>query len=347
MTTRTRIAILGGSGYTGAELIRLLLGHPQVEIAALSGDSQAGKPVEEVYPHLVGYGLPALVRAEEISWDKIEVAFCCLPHGMTQEVVAALPEHLIVIDLSADFRLADAGVYAQWYGHAHRAIALQQEAVYGLTEHARAAVAKARIIANPGCYPTGAQLPLIPLLRAGLIERDGIVINSVSGTTGAGRAAKQSMLFSEMGEGMSPYGVGHHRHMPEIEQGLTQAAGGPVGFSFTPHLAPMSRGILSTIYVAIAKGARVEDLRQCLAKAYAREVFVPVVAEGVVPATQHVRGSNRCMIGVFADRVPGRAILVSALDNLVKGASGQAVQNLNVRMGWDEALGLGGGAIFP
>jgi N-acetyl-gamma-glutamyl-phosphate reductase len=252
-----------------------------------------------------------------------------------------------VVDLSADFRLADPAAYAKWYGHEHQAPALQSEAVYGLTELARAAVAKARLVANPGCYPTSAQLPLVPLLESGEIESRDIIIDAKSGVSGAGRDAKQQNLYGEVAEGIHAYGIASHRHAPEIEQGLSQAAGAPVLVNFTPHLMPMSRGILSTIYVKLANGSTADDLRSRLAGRYASEAFVRVLPAGQSPATRHVRGSNHCLIGVFADRMPGRAILVSVIDNLVKGASGQAVQNMNLMAGWPETTALEQQPLFP
>ncbi|HVA12994.1 MAG TPA: N-acetyl-gamma-glutamyl-phosphate reductase [Stellaceae bacterium] len=343
---RTRIGILGASGYTGAELLRILAHHPQVAIGALTADRQAGKRIGAVFPHLARHDLPDLVAIPDVDWSALDLVFCCLPHGTTQDVIAGLPSHLRVLDLSADFRLADPDVYAQWYGHAHRAVGLQREAVYGLTEVARAAIAKARLVAVPGCYPTGAQLPLIPLVKAGVIDADDIVIDAKSGVTGAGRAAKESSLFAEVSEGISAYGIAHHRHMPEIEQGLSRAAGRPITISFTPHLMPMNRGILSTIYVRM-KNATIDDLRRVLEETYAGEAFVHVLPHGQYPATHHVRGSNLCLIGLGADRLSGRAILVSAIDNLVKGASGQAVQDMNVMLGLPEITGLQQEPLFP
>ncbi len=345
--SRVRIAILGASGYTGAELLRILAHHPQAEIAALTADRQAGKKMGAVFPHLARHDLPDLVAIPEVDWSKVDLAFCCLPHGTTQEVIAALPKHLRVLDLSADFRLADPATYAQWYGHAHRAVNLQKEAVYGLTEIARAAIGSARLVAVPGCYPTGAQLPLIPLVKAAVIDADDIVIDAKSGVTGAGRAPKETSLFAEVSEGISAYGIANHRHMPEIEQGLSAAAGRKVTVSFTPHLMPMNRGILSTIYVRMTGGATIEDLRHTLEGAYEGEAFVRVLPQGQVPATHHVRGSNLCLIGLAQDRLSGRAILVSAIDNLVKGASGQAVQDMNVMLGIPETSGLQQEPLFP
>jgi N-acetyl-gamma-glutamyl-phosphate reductase len=333
MDKTVSIAIIGASGYTGAELIRLLLSHPHARIAALTGDSQAGKPIGDIYPHL--------------RFTAIDIAFCCLPHGTTQAVIAGLPGHVRVIDLSADFRLADPAAYATWYGHAHQAVELQKEAVYGLTEIMREQVQKARLVANPGCYPTSAALPLIPLLKARAIEASPIIIDAKSGVTGAGRSAKQASLYTEINDGISVYGIASHRHAPEIEQSLSRVAGQPMVVTFTPHLIPMNRGILSTIYVRLSGAHTAQDLRAILAKAYAGEPFVHVLPEGAMPSTHQVRGTNNCVIGVFADRVKGQAIVVSAIDNLVKGASGQAVQNMNVMYGFAEDAGLQLTAVFP
>ena len=344
---RIRIGILGASGYTGAELIRLLARHSAADIRLLSAERSAGKPVEAVFPHLSGLDLPRLIHIDDADWSGLDLVFCALPHGTTQEVIAALPAHLKIVDLSADFRLHDLAAYETWYGHAHRAPDLQREAVYGLTEINRDAIRGARLCANPGCYPTASQLPLIPLLEAGLIEAEDIVIDAKSGVSGAGRAAKESSLFAEVAEGIHAYGVASHRHAPEIEQGLSEAAGRPVAVTFTPHLVPMNRGILATTYVRLAKGESAAELSRVLAERYAEEPFVQVLPLGSVPATRHVRGSNHCLIGVVADRVPGRAILISAIDNLVKGASGQAVQNMNLMTGLPETLGLEQPALFP
>lgn len=343
MSKNINIAIIGASGYTGAELIRILLGHPHVSLKILTGDSSAGKDIGEVYPHLRFKGLPKLISHEQADFSGIDLVFCCLPHGTTQQVISKLPKHLKIIDLSADFRLSDIASYAQWYGHAHQAADLQKEAVYGLTEHAREQVKNARLVANPGCYPTSAALPLIPLLKAGAIEKTGIIIDAKSGVTGAGRSVRQSNLFTEIDGGISAYGIANHRHMPEIEQSL----GSGITVTFTPHLMPMNRGILSTIYVKLAGKNTAADLRAILEKTYKGEAFVHIAPEGVMPSTHQVRGTNDCVIGVFADRIPGQAILVSVIDNLVKGASGQAVQNMNVMYGWPETNGLQMSAVFP
>jgi N-acetyl-gamma-glutamyl-phosphate reductase len=292
-----------------------------------------------------------LSAIEGADWPKLalDLAFCALPHGTTQKVIADLLERAPrtkVVDLSADFRLADPAAYARWYGHEHFASRLQNEAVYGLTEMYRPQVKAARLVANPGCYTTCAQLALIPLLKAHAIDPDEIVIDAKSGMTGAGRAAREEMLFAEVSEGFHAYGVGHHRHMAELDQEFSLAAGREVIVSFTPHLVPMNRGILSTIYVRGTK-ASPEDLHTLLAKTYGDEPFVHVLPFRTLPQTRHVRGSNMTFIGVAADRIAGRAIIVSALDNLTKGASGQAVQNMNVMLGFPETTGIDQVALFP
>jgi N-acetyl-gamma-glutamyl-phosphate reductase len=348
---KAKIGVLGASGYTGAELLRLLIRHPRVEIVLLTADRRAGKTMADVFPQFAPYDLPVLTAIEGADWKAagLDLAFCALPHGTTQKVIADLLKtapRTKVVDLSADFRLSDPGAYAHWYGHAHAAPALQKEAVYGLTEVYRAQIKTARLVANPGCYTTCAELALIPLLKAKAIDADEIVIDAKSGMTGAGRAAKEEMLFSEVSEGFHAYGVGHHRHMSELDQEFSRAAGRDVIVTFTPHLVPMNRGILSTIYT---RGLKVtpQDLHALLAKAYAKEPFVHVLPFGKTPQTRHVRGSNMTFIGLAADRIPGRAIIGAALDNLTKGASGQAVQNMNLMLGFPETMGLEQVALFP
>ncbi len=344
---KVRVGIVGASGYTGAELVRILSAHEGVRIAFLTAERRAGAELSRVFPHLVRLELPSLVALDEADWSGVDLVFCCRPHGTSQEVVAGLPTHLKIVDLSADFRLADPDSYEEWYGRPHRAPELQKEAVYGLTEFAREAIAGARLVANPGCYPTAAQLPLAPLLKEGAITPDDIIIDAKSGVTGAGRAVEEANLYAEVSEGVHAYGVARHRHAPEIEQGLEAAAGKPVTVSFTPHLMPMNRGLLSTIYVRLAQGAGASDLREVLKTRFEDEPFVRVVPEEVVPATRHVRGSNHCLIGIFPDRLPGRAILISVIDNLVKGASGQAVQNMNLMCSLPETAGLLQEPLFP
>ena len=342
------IAVLGASGYTGEEVVRLLALHPAFKVTALTGDRQAGKQFSEVYPHLItATNVPALTKIDEVNWTSIDGVFCCLPHATTQEVVAGLPEHVKVVDLSADFRLKNVQTYAEWYGGEHKAPELQKEVVYGLTEMAREEVKSARVVANPGCYPTCVQLPLVPLLEKKLISTEDIIIDAKSGISGAGRSAKQNLLYCEATEGVNAYGIGKHRHMPEIEQGLSEAAGCNVTISFTPHLMPMSRGMEAASYVKMENGVSVDHLRQALSERYANEPFVHVLAPGNPPFTHHVRGTNYCHINVFQDRIPGRAIVLSVIDNLVKGASGQAIQNMNIMFGQPETTGLMQQALYP
>jgi len=294
--------------------------------------------------------LPKLVAWEDVDWTTLDAVFCGLPHGTTQEIIAAIiaaNPKIKVIDMSADFRLRDVDAYAAVYGHAHRAPKLQREAVYGLTELYREKLRGARLVACPGCYPTAALPSLVPIARAGMIEVGDIVIDAKSGVTGAGRGLKQNTLFSEAGEGLSPYSVGNHRHAPEIEQEIGAAVGTKVTVNFTPHLIPMARGELCTSHVRLKNGASAADLREQLAETYRGEPFVYVAPEGVIPQTQNVRGSNYVQIGVFADRIPGSAIVISTLDNLVKGSAGQALQNMNVAFGVEETTGLLQLPLFP
>lgn len=346
MSQKVRIAVLGASGYTGADLVRLALTHPNVEIAALSANAKAGQAMADVWPHFAHVPLPGLVRAEEIDWSGIDAVFGCLPHAASAALLSTLAG-VRIIDLSADFRLNDAKTYAEWYGNAHPAPELLPDAVYGLTEYAADMLPAARIVACPGCYPTAALLALLPLLEAGLIGRERITINALSGVSGAGRSLKEANLFTEVAEAAHPYGIGRHRHMPEIEQELSKRANGPVTVSFTPHLVPMNRGELETITVELVPGKTAADLRAALGHRYAAAPFVHLLPEGKAPATRMVRGSNHCVLNVFEDRVPGRAIVIAAIDNLVKGSSGQAVQNMNLMFGLPETTGLEAAPLFP
>jgi N-acetyl-gamma-glutamyl-phosphate reductase len=351
MPDKAKIGVLGASGYTGSECVRLLLRHPGVTIAVLTADRRAGHEMRDVFPQFSPFALPKLAALETIDWTReaFDLVFCALPHATTQKVIKDLiakAPATKVVDLSADFRLSPEA-YARWYGHEHLAPELQAQAVYGLVEIYRDDVKQARLVANPGCYTTCAQLPLIPLLRAKAIDPDEIVIDAKSGMTGAGRSAKEAMLFSEVSEGFNAYGVGHHRHMAELDQEFSKAAGRDVIASFTPHLVPMNRGILSTIYVRGRNGGAAGDLHALLLKSYMNEAFVHVLPLGEMPHTRHIRGSNMTFIGVASDRRPGRVIIGSALDNLVKGASGQAIQNMNLMLGFPETMGLEQIALFP
>ncbi|MBO0663767.1 N-acetyl-gamma-glutamyl-phosphate reductase [Jiella sp. MQZ9-1] len=351
MAEQLKIGVLGASGYTGADLVRLALRHPNMEIVALTANSHAGKPMRAVFKHFAHVDLPDLVTIDEADWGALDAVFCGLPHGtthtITREIFASHP-HVKIIDMSADFRLRDAAIYRSWYGVEHSATDIQPEAVYGLTEVYREKIRNARLIACPGCYPTAVLLALVPLAKAGLIDVSDIVIDAKSGVSGAGRGLKENTLFCESGEGLSPYAVGKHRHMPEIEQEIGVAAGvADLRINFTPHLIPMSRGELCTSYLRLAAGKTAADLRHQLIETYANEPFVTIADEDVLPQTQMVRGSNYVVVNVIPDRIPGRAIVISTLDNLVKGSAGQAVQNFNVAFGLDETTGIEQLPLFP
>lgn len=341
MTIKT--AILGASGYTGAELIRLITTHPALTLTALAANSKAGQAMANVFPHLAHLPLPDLCKIDEVDFGKVDLVFCALPHGISHALAREIPAHVKIVDLSADFRLEDAQAYERWYNAPHSAMDLQPEAVFGLPEFYRAQIREARLVANTGCYVATSLLPLVPLLEARVIAPDPIVIDAKSGISGAGRGLKEGMLFAEANEGFQAYGIGHHRHMGELDQELSKAAGTPVCASFTPHLLPITRGMQATIY---ARG-EADAVHHALGQRYADEPFVQVLARGETPKVQHVRGSNLCRIAVFEDRQPGRVIVLSVLDNLMKGASGQAVQNANLLMGLDETTGLTLAPAFP
>jgi len=339
-----KIAILGASGYTGAELVRLIATHPGMEIAALAANSKAGQSMAQVFPHLRHLDLPDLVTIEEIDFAGIDLCFCALPHKTSQEVISALPRDLKIVDLSADFRLRDPEAYQKWYGNPHAAVEMQGEAVYGLTEFYRDEIAGARLVAGTGCNAATGQFVLRPLIAGKVIDLDEIILDLKCGVSGAGRSLKENLLHAELSEGYNAYAVGGtHRHLGEFDQEFSAIAGQEVRIQFTPHLVPVNRGILATAYV---KG-EAEQVHEALAKAYAAEPFIEVLPFGETPSTHHVRGSNFCHIGVVGDRLPGRTIVVGALDNLTKGSSGQAIQNANLMLGLEETEGLMLAPLFP
>lgn len=347
MHKKVNIAIIGASGYTGIELIRLLCNHPYVNIKVLAAERNAGQPVVNIYSHLYSINLPDLITISDIIWDEIDVVFCCLPHATSQSLIKKLPEHLKIIDLSADFRLNDIDLYEQYYGNKHQAPNLQKNAVYGLSEVYRDEIKNARLVACPGCYPSSAVLPLIPLLQNAIIEPNDIIIDSKSGISGAGRSAKTNSLFCEVNESTQAYAVCNHRHIPEIEQSLTEAANATVMVEFVPHLVPMSRGMLTNCYVKTATNVNIEIVRKTLQEFYKNSSFISIMPEGYLPSTRDVIGTNHCYIGIFPGRTSGRMVLISVIDNLIKGASGQAVQNMNIMYEFDEITGLNFTPIFP
>jgi N-acetyl-gamma-glutamyl-phosphate reductase len=343
-----KIGIVGASGYTGGELLRLIAGHPEMEVAWATSRKYAGKEAAEAFPYLGGF---TGVVFEEPTLDGmpegLEAVLVALPHTEAMQAVPALLDRgLKVVDLSADFRLDDGEVYGQWYGSQHTSPVLLQEAVYGLTEWNRQKVAAASLVANPGCYPTAALLALLPLLKRGLVKSGGIVIDAKSGVSGAGRAPKRNTLYAEANEGLTPYLAGRHRHIPEIRQELAKAAGEDVALTFTPHLVPLSRGLLETIYLDLRGGAGLAEVEAAFDEEYGDEPFVSVAPAGLLPAVQDAAGSNVCRLGFTDDPQGGRTIVVSAIDNLVKGASGQALQNLNLMLGFPETTALGAPGLF-
>ena len=344
MTMTYKIAILGASGYTGAELVRLISSHPEMEIVALSGERKAGMEMRDVFPHLRHLDLPKLVKIDQIDFATVDLCFCALPHATSQAVIKKLPKTMKIVDLSADFRLRDAAVYAATYGGQHDAPELQAEAVYGLTEFYRDDIRAARLVAGTGCNAATGMYALNPLIAAGVIDLDGIIIDLKTGVSGAGRALKENLLHAELSEGTHAYAVGGaHRHLPEFDQEFSRIAGRDVKVQFTPHLIPANRGILATVYVQ----GEAEAIHTSFTDAYQGEPFVQVLPIGATPSTRHVRGSNFVHIGVVADRVPGRVVVIAALDNLTKGSSGQALQNANLMLGLDETTGLMHAPVFP
>ena len=338
------IAILGASGYTGAELVRLLATHPSFRIVALSADRKAGLPMAEVFPFLRHLTLPRLQKIDEIDFSKIDLCFCALPHATSQAVIAALPRNLKIVDLSADFRLRDPAAYQTWYGQPHSQPELQKEAVYGLTEFYRPEITAARLVAGTGCNAATGQYAITPLIEAGVIDLDRIVIDLKAGVSGAGRSLKENLLHAELSEGTHTYSAGgKHRHLGEFDQEFSRAAGRPVQVQFTPHLLPMNRGILATVYLDGDPAA----VHATLAARYAAEPFLQVLPFGALPSTRDVRGSNFVHIGVVGDRMPGRVIVVAVLDNLTKGSSGQAIQNANLMLAVKETAGLMLAPVFP
>ena len=334
-----KAAILGGSGYTGFELLRILGNHPAVQVTTITSRQRKGCRVEEVFPGLnsilnLTFEDPANFRA----YSKADIIFSALPHHASMEIAPdLLKKGKRVIDLSADFRLKNANIYEAWYGKHHIAKGLLKKAVYGLPELYRGKIKNAALIANPGCYPTGAILGLAPILKAGIIDTNTIVIDSKSGVSGAGKTASQDTSFAEVNEGFKAYKVGEHRHTPEIEQELGLIAGMDIKVTFVPHLLPVNRGILSTIYAQVTSQKNILNIYK---KYYKGEFFVRIMSEGVFPNISQVKGSNFCDIGLKIDERTGRLIVITAIDNLVKGASGQAVQNMNIMFGLPETLGL-------
>jgi N-acetyl-gamma-glutamyl-phosphate reductase len=351
--SQTSVAVAGATGYMGAELLRLLLVHPKVRLTAvMASERSAGVPVGRLIPSLRGQ---LSLTVEKVDAERLAAQADCvmlaLPYGETHPVVSVLRRHgRRVIDLSSDYRLRSAAEFEAWYRTAHTDPEGLAEAVYGLPELYRKEIAASRLVANPGCYPVGALLAIVPLIKAGLGRPDGIIIDSKSGVTGAGSMSQKPdpmYLYAEQNENLMAYGIAKHRHTPEIEQALAGIVGSPVPVSFTPHLVPMNRGIFTTAYVSLARPASTADCLGVYREAYAGEPFVRVLEEGELPRTRAVLGSNFCDLTVVVDERNGRAVCLSAIDNLGKGGAANAVQNLNIMHGWDERTGLEAPPVYP
>ena len=341
-----KVAIVGGTGYTGVELLRLLAAHPEVELSAITSRSEAGQAVADMFPNLRGHVDLAFCEPDQAGLTDCDVVFFATPNGIAMKHTPGLLDAGVrVIDLAADFRLKDPAEWAQWYGQPHACPDLLEEAVYGLPEVNRAAVAKARLIANPGCYPTAVQLGFLPLLENNLVDVSRLIADAKSGVSGAGRKANVGTLLGEASESFKAYAVPGHRHLPEIRQGLQRATDSAVGLTFVPHLTPMIRGIHATLYAELT--AEVDDLQQLFESRYENEPFVDVLPLGSHPETRSVRGANTCRLSIHRPQGGNTLVVLSVIDNLVKGAAGQAVQNMNIMFGLSETSGLDNIALLP
>ncbi len=340
-----KVGVVGGTGYTGVELLRLLCQHPHVELRAITSRGEAGLPVADMFPSLRGRVGLRFSDPKEADLASCDLVFFATPNGIAMQQAAALLQAGVrIVDLAADFRIRDVALWEKWYGMTHAAPALVAEAVYGLPEAHRASIRKARLVANPGCYPTAVQLGLLPLVEAGLVDLDHLIADAKSGVSGAGRKAEVPTLFSEASDNFKAYGVAGHRHLPEIRQGLAQAAGRSVGLTFVPHLTPLIRGIHATLYARMTKEA---DFQALFQQRYATEPFVDVLPPGSHPETRSVRAANTCRIAVHRPQGGDTLVILSVIDNLVKGAAGQAVQNMNLMFGLEETAGLTQVPILP
>ena len=340
-----KVGIVGGTGYTGVELLRLLLGHPEVDLTAITSRAESGRRVDDLFPNLRGHVDLVFSEPDSAALADCELVFYATPHNVAMNSVPELLDRNIrVIDLSADFRLRDADLWSSWYGEPHACPQLLEQAVYGLPEVNRDRIAAARLVACPGCYPTAIQLGFYPLLARNLVALDSLIASAASGASGAGRQAKVDNLLTEAGDNFKAYAAGGHRHLPEIEQGLSGMAGEPVHLTFVPHLAPMIRGIHATLFARLHGDV---NLQEVFETHYAEEPFVDVLPEGQLPQTRVVRGANTCQMAVIRPQGRDTVVVTVVEDNLVKGASGQAIQAMNIMLGFDETLGLEGVALLP
>lgn len=340
-----KVGIVGGTGYTGVELLRLLARHPEAKIVSITSRKEAGLAVSEMFPSLRGNIELVFSDPQDAMLDRCDIVFFATPNGVSMlQAEDLLRRGVRIIDLAADFRLRNVGEWEKWYGMTHAAPALVAEAVYGLPEANREQIRSARLVANPGCYPTAVQLGFLPLIESGVVDSTHLIADAKSGVSGAGRKAEAHTLFAEASDNFKAYGVPGHRHLPEIRQGLQAIAGKPVGLTFVPHLTPMIRGIHATLYARLVTDVDVQALFE---QRYAKERFVDVMPAGAHPDTRSVRGANHCRIAVHRPQGGDTVVVLSVIDNLVKGASGQAVQNMNLMFGLAEDLGLEGLPLLP
>ena len=347
MTDLIKIGVIGASGYTGSDLIRLLINHPNVRLEFATANNHAGQSLQQIFPYLTGKTNICLQKWEDVNWDNVDVIFSCLPHGMFHEIFLKLPPNKIIIDLSADFRLENVEDYTNWYNFKHGSSDYLKKFTYGLTELNRSEIKKSKLVACPGCYPTATLLGLYPLLKENLIDCMNITVDAKSGVTGAGRSPKRDLLFSEISESLRPYSATGHRHIPEIEQQISKITQKESRINFVPHLVPMNRGKLITSHLKIEEQIGYEDIIEIYIKIYKDEKFISILEDRVLPNTINVRGSNSCHISIIPGRIKGTLMVISAIDNLVKGSSGQAIQNMNLILGYPEELGISHISLFP
>ena len=355
MTNKSiKVGILGASGYTGSELIRLILKHPNLNLEFAAANNNAGQKLNEIFPYLYGTNDIMLKKWEDLNWNSIDVIFSCLPHGIFHQIFLELPKDKLIIDLSADFRLVNSGHYSEWYNFEHKSKEYLNKFVYGLTELNREKIKNTNLISCPGCYPTATLLGLYPLIKGGFADTESIVINAKSGVSGAGRNLKRDLLFPEISESIRPYSAVGHRHIPEIEQQIEEYANNPLNalnqkavINFIPHLVPMNRGELVVTHINLKKQLDINGLHDLFNSYYNKEGFIQVLQDGVLPNTVNVRGTNNCQISICPSRIKDSVVIISSIDNLIKGSSGQAIQNMNLNLGLGEEIGLSHISLFP
>ena len=337
------VSIIGGSGYTGAELMRIVSRHPHFKLVQVVANRNAGKKIQDIFPHLRHLNLPDFISFEKMIFEGLDLIFCALPHATSQEIIVKIPEGIKIVDLSADFRIERVEEYERWYGQKHIAPSLQEKSVYGLTEIYKQKIKEGSLIACTGCNAAATLYPVLPLLNEGIINDDNLIINLGAGVSGAGRDAKQNIIHAEVSEGVKPYNIGKHRHIAELEQEFKKATNKKMDITFIPHLLPQNRGVIVSIPLSLPASL----IHKTLDKFYKNAPFIIVLPIEEIPATQHVRGSNFCHIGVISDHNKDKSVVISVLDNLIKGSAGQAIQNANLMFDLDETSGLLESPIFP